>query len=409
MASTTIEVRGLGKRYRLGEDFGRYLTLRESLTQRLQRRPPSSSRDLWALRDVQFDVEAGETVGLIGRNGAGKSTLLKILARITEPTEGVARMRGRVGALLEVGTGFHPELTGRENIYLNGSILGMSRREIAARFDAIVEFAGVERFLDTPLKRYSTGMELRLAFAVAAHVEPPVLVVDEVLAVGDAEFRERCMGRMSDLGREGRTVVFVSHDLGAIQVLCPRTIWIDKGRVEQDAPTPDVVRSYLASGIAGATHVEFEPMGEGDVELESVSITNPDGLPLEVVRRRDRFVVCVRFEARRAFPDLDIAIFLVTRDGARAFDEAWSDTSRVPAARAGPGRYEARLTLAPMLAPGEYQLGVWIGSSIAADENFVNREALAVRVWPEAGDKDDPERARIVQPDVEWAMRRLES
>jgi ABC-2 type transport system ATP-binding protein/lipopolysaccharide transport system ATP-binding protein len=351
-------------------------------------------------------VDEGETVGLIGRNGAGKSTLLKILARITEPTRGVARMRGRVGALLEVGTGFHPELNGRENIYLNGSILGMSRREIATRFDAIVDFAGVERFLDTPLKRYSSGMELRLAFAVAAFVEPPVLVVDEVLAVGDAEFRERCLGRMSELGKGGRTVVFVSHDLGAIQGLCPRTIWIDKGKVELDGRTDEVVRSYLSSGVSGSTHVEFDSDEGGEVALESVAVTQPDGTPLKVVHRRDRFSVRVRFVTRRALPELDLAIYLMTRRGVHAVDQSWSDTARPSPVRDGPGRYEAVLSLAPMLAPGEYQIGVWIGSAV---DTYVNRETMSLRIWPEAGDKDDSEeRGRIVQPDVDWEMEPIE-
>jgi ABC-type polysaccharide/polyol phosphate transport system ATPase subunit len=406
MARPAIEVRELGKRYRLGQDFGRYLTLRESLAQRFGGGEDASSpaRELWALRDVSFTIAEGETVGLIGRNGAGKSTLLKLLARITEPSTGVARMRGRVGALLEVGTGFHPELTGRENVFLNGSILGMSRRDIASRFDAIVEFAGVERFLDTPLKRYSTGMELRLAFAVAAHVEPPILVVDEVLAVGDAEFQQRCLGRISELGHGGRTVVFVSHDMGAIQRLCTRSIWIDKGTVEQDGPTAEVVQSYLASGVSGSTLVEFEPDPGGDVALESVAVTDPEGRPLDVIRRRDPFTVRVAFSTRRALPDLDVAIYLTSRHGTHAFDEAWSDTERPPPTAAGPGRYETQLTLAPMLAPGEYQLGVWFGSSVADDENHVHLDVLNLRIWPEPGDKEDAERQRVVQPDASWEM-----
>jgi ABC-type polysaccharide/polyol phosphate transport system ATPase subunit len=406
MPSTAIEVTGLGKRYRLGEDFGRYLTIRESLARRFGRRRDDSpaGRDLWALKDVSFTIEEGETVGLIGRNGAGKSTLLKLLARITEPSTGVARMRGRVGALLEVGTGFHPELTGRENVFLNGSILGMSRREIAARFDRIVEFAGVERFLDTPLKRYSTGMELRLAFAVAAHVEPPILVVDEVLAVGDAEFQQRCLGRISELGQGGRTVVFVSHDMSAIQRLCARSIWIDKGAVEQDGPTPEVVRSYLASGLSGSTLVEFDPDQGGDVTLETVAVTDPAGRPLDVIRRRDPFTVRVAFTTRRSLPDLDVAIYLISRQGVHALDESWSDTERVPPSAAGPGRFETKLTLAPMLAPGEYQLGVWIGSAVADDETHVHRDVLNLRIWPEPGDKEDAERRRIVQPDATWEM-----
>jgi len=221
-----IQLDSVAKRYRIGRYPGAYLTLRETLAART-RRGEDEARVAWALRDVSFAIAEGEAVGIIGANGAGKSTLLRILARITQPTSGVSRTRGRVGSLLEVGTGFHPELSGRENVFLNGAILGMTRRELRARFDEIVAFAGVERFLDTPLKRYSTGMRLRLAFAVAAHVDPEIMLVDEVLAVGDARFRERCLGKMRELGREGRTVLFVSHDLGAVTRLCSRAIWLE--------------------------------------------------------------------------------------------------------------------------------------------------------------------------------------
>jgi ABC-type polysaccharide/polyol phosphate transport system ATPase subunit len=404
MARPVIEVDGLGKRYRLGEDFGRYLTLRESLTRRFGKREAVDSTELWALRDVSFTIEEGETVGLIGRNGAGKSTLLKILARITEPSTGVARMRGRVGALLEVGTGFHPELTGRENVYLNGSILGMSRREISVRFDAIVDFAGVERFLDTPLKRYSTGMELRLAFAVAAHVEPPIMVVDEVLAVGDTEFQERCLGKMSELGRGGRTVVFVSHDLAAVQGLCPRALWIDAGGVEADGPSKEVVEQYLRSGVAGTTQVEFETQEGAAVQLDSVAVTDAEGRPLDIVRRTQPFTVRVGFTTRREVPDLDVTVYVHDRRGVVIVDEAWSDTGGTPPSKDDTGRFEAAVTLAPMLAPDEYQLGVWIGSSIAEAETFVHRDVLSLRIWPEPGDREDAERPRLVQPRTSWQM-----
>ena len=222
---TAVEVTGLGKRYEWGVGAG-YTTLREYLGSRLARPAPrrARSRQVWALRDVSFSMDQGDVIGVIGRNGAGKSTLLKLLTRIPEPTTGMARIRGRVGSLLEVGTGFHEELTGRENVFLNGAVLGMTRREIRGRFDEIVEFSGVSRFLDVPIKRYSSGMKLRLAFSVAAHLEPEVILVDEVLAVGDADFQRRCLGKMSDLRGSGRTVVFVSHDLGAIAQLCPRAI-----------------------------------------------------------------------------------------------------------------------------------------------------------------------------------------
>jgi ABC-type polysaccharide/polyol phosphate transport system ATPase subunit len=405
---TAVEVRELGKRYRLGEDLVRYATLRDTLASRIGRRRegPARTRDFWALRDVSFDVAEGEAVGVIGRNGAGKSTMLKLLARITEPTEGFARMRGRPGALLEVGTGFHPELTGRENVFLNGSILGMTRREIAARFDEIVEFAGVRPFLDTPLKRYSSGMELRLAFAVAAHVAPRILIVDEVLAVGDAEFQQRCLGKMSEIGRSGRTIVFVSHDLGAVQQLCPRTIWLDEGRIRADGPSGDVIAAYLRSGLAGATHVEFAPEEDEPVSLTSVSVLDGAGRPLELVRRGDTFTVRLRMRSRTALPNLDVAIYLADRRGIQVLDEAWSDTGRPPATSAGPGDYEIDLTMAPGLAPGPYTLGVWIGSAIAEGEDHVSRDAMTLTIAPAAGDRQDAvQRSRIVAPAVEWDMR----
>ena len=324
-----------------------------------------------------------------------------------QPTEGVARVRGRVGALLEVGTGFHPELTGRENVYLNGAILGMSRQEIGARFDDIVEFAGVERFLDTPLKRYSSGMELRLAFAVAAHLEPPIVVVDEVLAVGDAEFQQRCVGKMSELGSEGRTVIFVSHDLGAVQKLCPRALWIERGRIRADGASADVAEHYLRSHLAGSTSVEFPPEPARTVQLDAVSLASPAGEPLDTMRRTEPFSVHVRFTTRRRLPNLDLAVYLTDRRGVRVIDEAWSDTARPPLTGRESGQYEATLTLRPMLAPGDYQLGVWIGSSVAAGENFVHRDVLTLRVWPEADDRRDAiERQRLVQPSVSWEMSR---
>jgi len=259
MSNIAIRVEGLGKMYRIGGKQERYRTLRDTLTDAFAapfRRAGSLLRgqaygaadlkeEIWALKDVSFEVKHGEVVGIIGRNGAGKSTLLKILSRITEPTEGYADVYGRVGSLLEVGTGFHPELTGRENIYLNGAILGMSRSEIDRKFDEIVAFAEIEKFIDTPVKHYSSGMGLRLGFAVAAHLEPEILVVDEVLAVGDAQFQKKCLGKMSDVAGEGRTVLFVSHDMRTIQALCPRTILLDAGSVVGDSTSHQVVDKYL--------------------------------------------------------------------------------------------------------------------------------------------------------------------
>jgi homopolymeric O-antigen transport system ATP-binding protein len=257
MSETVIRAQGLGKRFRVGERE-RYLALRDLLARTFAapfRREQKRQIDfLWALRDVTFDIKQGEVVGLIGRNGAGKSTLLKVLSRITRPTAGYAEIQGRVGSLLEVGTGFHPELTGRENVYLSGAILGMKHAEISRKFDEIVAFAEVERFLDTPLKHYSSGMQMRLAFAVAAHLEPEILLVDEVLAVGDAEFQKKCLGKMQDVSKGGRTVVFVSHQMNQIRRLCERVLWVDSGQLRQDGPTSEVSANYEAasSGTLGS-------------------------------------------------------------------------------------------------------------------------------------------------------------
>jgi ABC-type polysaccharide/polyol phosphate transport system ATPase subunit len=254
MSESVIHVEGLGKRYRVGERE-RYLALRDVLsrmfTSALNHNGKRSQDFLWALRDVSFDVAQGEVVGLIGRNGAGKTTLLKLLSRITRPTAGFAEIRGRVGSLLEVGTGFHPELTGRENIYLSGAILGMSKSEIAQKYDAIVSFAEVERFLDTPLKHYSTGMQMRLAFAVAAHLEPEILLVDEVLAVGDLEFQKKCLGKMQEVSKSGRTIVFVSHQMNQIRRLCERVLWIDAGQIRESGPGGEVIASYESTMTKG--------------------------------------------------------------------------------------------------------------------------------------------------------------
>ena len=282
MSALAIRVSGLGKRYRLGRDP--YTTVREAIVRRVVpgrrgARHPRAEHSGWALRDVTFDVAAGEVVGVVGRNGAGKSTLLKVLARITRPTVGRAELFGRVGALLEVGTGFSRELTGRENVFLNGAILGMGRREIAAKLDDIVAFAEIEAFLDTPVKHYSTGMYLRLAFSVAAHLEPEILFVDEVLAVGDVAFQRKCLGKMNDVARGGRTVIFVSHNLGSVLGLCTRALLLDGGRLLSSGPPADVVGTYMrlnemvtvtplverrdrrGEGFARVTALELHPLG----------------------------------------------------------------------------------------------------------------------------------------------------
>lgn len=268
MSLPAIRVEGLGKRYRIGHQV-RHDTLRDSLWQALRgilpgdkRGPRPDQEDFWALKDVSFDVQPGEVVGIVGRNGAGKSTLLKVLSRITEPSEGRVTLRGRIASLLEVGTGFHPELSGRENIFLNGAILGMSRTEIAKKFDEIVAFAEVEKFLDTPVKHYSSGMYVRLAFAVAAHLDPEILIVDEVLAVGDSEFQKKCLGKMSEVTSGGRTVLFVSHNLTAVRSLCSRAIHLSAGRCVGAGPVATILSEY-ARPITDAS-VQYQRQG-GDV------------------------------------------------------------------------------------------------------------------------------------------------
>jgi ABC-type polysaccharide/polyol phosphate transport system ATPase subunit len=260
MSDVAIRVESLSKQYRIGERE-RYKALRDVLTnalyapfRRLVERAPANGRHaldntFWALKDVSFEIKRGEVVGVIGRNGAGKSTLLKILSRITEPTEGLAEIHGRVGSLLEVGTGFHPELTGRENIFLNGAVLGMKRAEITRKFDEIVAFAEVEKFIDTPVKHYSSGMHMRLAFSVAAHLEPEILLVDEVLAVGDAAFQKKCLGKMGEVGKQGRTVLLVTHQMNQIRRLCEQCIWLDGGRLRSTGATPQVIGAYEATII----------------------------------------------------------------------------------------------------------------------------------------------------------------
>ncbi|HEY5043995.1 MAG TPA: ABC transporter ATP-binding protein [Verrucomicrobiae bacterium] len=294
MSDAIIQVKGLGKKYLLHhqQEGRRYKALRDVIAGRaksLFQSPKSKvqspkSEEFWALRDVSFEVKRGDVVGIIGRNGAGKSTLLKLLSRITEPSKGSIRLRGRVASLLEVGTGFHPELTGRENIYLNGAILGMGRAEIAKKFDEIVAFAEVEKFLDTPVKRYSSGMYMRLAFAVAAHLEPEILIVDEVLAVGDAAFQKKCLGKMQDVSKGGRTVLFVSHNMAAVQQLCNQGILLEKGSIVAEGAASQVVQSYTSrSASRSESQVQLEGMGRHswfDLRLRLTSFTVNDGRPL---------------------------------------------------------------------------------------------------------------------------------
>jgi ABC-type polysaccharide/polyol phosphate transport system ATPase subunit len=398
MTGNAIEVEHLSKRYRLGESMpGR--TLREAVAGSVRgRRRQQPRQELWSLRDVSFQVPEGQSLGVVGRNGAGKSTLLKILAMITQPTAGRSRTRGRLAPLLEVGTGFHPELTGRENVYLNGAILGMSRHDTARRFDEIVAFAGVERFVDTPVKRYSSGMYLRLAFSVAAHLEPDILVVDEVLAVGDAEFQAKCLGRMATVEREGRTVVFVSHNLEAIVQLCPRAIWLDQGATRAIGPAGEVVDTYL--GALGREVDELVEDRGGPVALRSVQVLDARDRPVEVMRRDQPFAVEVRFAVRTAVPGLDVAVHLYNVRGMEVLSEAWGDA--MLERPNDPGQYVARLVIPPVLNVGEYTVGVWIGTR---HDTFIQETALR-RFGLEGDVKGRPR--RVMRLDLPWDVRRVE-
>jgi len=354
MTDSAIHVEGLGKSYRLGAREAPYSTLRDQVGKfarqsagvlasafRFRRKRKAQPETLWALRDVSFDVKPGAVVGIIGRNGAGKSTLLKILSRISEPTEGWADVRGRLGSLLEVGTGFHPELSGRENIYLSGAILGMKRAEISRKFDEMVAFAEVERFVDTAVKHYSSGMYLRLAFAVAAHLEPEILLVDEVLAVGDARFQRKCMDKMQSVGNRGSTVLFVSHNMPAVTRLCERAICLQDGRLVQDGPAHEVVASYLHSGLGTMAARQWDDLatapGTDVVRLRAIRIRTEDGELADSVDIRQAVGVEVEYDVLQAGHVFLPHFSVHNAEGAFAFvafdqDPAWRRRPR-PAGR----------------------------------------------------------------------------
>jgi lipopolysaccharide transport system ATP-binding protein len=337
--SVAIKVEGLGKKYILRHQVAgrsRYVALRDVLADKaaslFKRRSSSDERreEFWALKDVSFEIKQGEAVGIIGRNGAGKSTLLKLLSRITKPTQGRIEIEGRVASLLEVGTGFHPELTGRENIFLNGAILGMHRAEIKRKFDEIVAFAEVEKFLDTPVKRYSSGMYMRLAFAVAAHLEPEILIVDEVLAVGDAEFQKKCLGKMSHVAQDGRTVLFVSHNLQAIRQMCKNVILLKQGKIAAVGAAHVGINLYLeqnATAYLGATDLETHPRQRPPEagKLLSLKFLNQQGEPVSQVKSAEDLMVEVRFRINQPTDSLDIPMAIVHTEGIKIFSEAYSD------------------------------------------------------------------------------------
>ena len=347
MSDIVVAVEGLGKRYRIAHQRDPYGRRTESIAgalrapiDRMRGKRRETAEWFWALRDVAFELRQGEVVGVIGRNGAGKSTLLKILSRITEPTAGVARLHGRVGSLLEVGTGFHPELSGRENIHLSAAVLGMRRSDIDRRFDEIVEFAGVEQFLDTPVKRYSSGMQVRLGFAVAAHLEPEILFVDEVLAVGDASFQAKCLGRIEEIGASGRTVIFVSHSMPAMLRLCPRAMLLDHGRIVTAGPSHKVVRAYLESDLGRTSERRWalnEAPGDDVAKLISVRVITSDGRIMDEIDIRRPIAIEVEYTSAAPgslrpfvnlhfFNDEGVCLF-ITSDTA---DRAWWLTPRRP-------------------------------------------------------------------------------
>ena len=351
---TTVVANGLSKRYRIGEYRAGYETLRDTLSHTVRRalrleHVDHSLEELWALKDVSFAIDEGEVVGFIGKNGAGKSTLLKVLTRITPPTEGTASIRGRVGSILEVGTGFHPELTGRENTYLNGAILGMKRREIQTKFDEIVEFSGIGKFIDTPVKRYSSGMYVRLAFAVAAHLDPEVLIIDEVLAVGDYEFQQRCMGRIEDISTSGRTVLFVSHDMQAVTRLCSRAYWLHDGKVEAEGPTERVVSSYLQGAAGAGAEVVFAPEDApgSRVRLLSARVVDVNGETMHSVDVREPLGIEVRFDVVEDVGPLFPKIKLGNERGEVVFNALDTDARWRSAAE--PGVYTCTAWIPPNL------------------------------------------------------------
>jgi lipopolysaccharide transport system ATP-binding protein len=364
----SIEIQSLSKRYQIGRLQHRQ-TLREDIIEFAKRpfgrRNDYKAESMWALRDVSFEVAEGEVVGIIGRNGAGKSTLLKILSKITYPTEGKINVRGRVASLLEVGTGFHEELTGRENIYLNGSILGMKKREVDKRFDAIVAFSGVEQFIDTQIKRYSSGMRMRLGFAVAAHLEPDVLIVDEVLAVGDAGFQKKCLDAMEGLRSGGRTVLFVSHNLSAVENLCSRGIWLDGGKVRMDGGAKEVILAYMASfagsPTAESTLVNSESrQGSGEIRYTRVEYLNPDRTPRALVRSGDSLVIRLHYHTKKTvlYPMFWFRLF--TNMGTLITETAGDlHGVEIPRVESGDGYIEVEIESFNLL-PAQYYLSLWI-------------------------------------------------
>jgi lipopolysaccharide transport system ATP-binding protein len=421
-----ISTEGLGKQYRLGE-LDPYGALRDVIGNAIRAPRRWISREgrikkdpesIWAVRDLSFEVNSGEVVGIIGRNGAGKSTLLKLLSRITQPTEGGADVYGRVGSLLEVGTGFHPELTGRENTYLNGAVLGMGRAEINRKFDEIIDFAGVEKFIDTPVKRYSSGMQVRLAFAIAAHLEPEILLVDEVLAVGDAEFQRKCLGRMEEVSSEGRTVLFISHSMPAVLRLCPRVILLDGGKLTADGPAREAIKVYMESGLGTSAAREWSVLesapGDDVARLKAVRVLNPAADVSEEVDIRDPVVIEVDYWLRQPAdgPGPGVALSFWNDDGVMLFAST-NLTNPKLYDRAQPGVIRAHCRIpGNLLAEGEILVHVFLMSQSPLAYHAAEADAVAFHVVDRS--IGDGVRGKVVadwpgalRPRLDWVTRSL--
>jgi len=388
MSKPAIKVENLSKRYRIGARENNktfreaFVDLAAAPLRRIRSFGRSSHREedsIWALKDVSFEVEPGAVVGIIGRNGAGKTTLLKVLSQITEPTEGRAVLRGRVASLLEVGTGFHSELTGRENIFLSGALLGMSKKEIEKKFDEIVDFSGVEKFIDTPVKRYSSGMRVRLGFAVAAHLEPEILLIDEVLAVGDAAFQKKCLGKMGDVAREGRTVLFVSHNMSAVEGLCRSALLLELGRKVFSGSVKDVVYFYLhhfvSEGSSGKIAPDMHKSGTGELVIDKVFLTKGTGEPVSQVRMNEPFTVKIIFSVNEPVKEARIGLGFNTIEGKRIATSHHTDTG-LETFNGDIGSYEITFDLINPLLPGTYIISAGAHRALGGSTTDLVPEAL---------------------------------
>ena len=364
-SNLAVSVRGLSKSYHITRNMPKHTTASEALMHLLKNPFRRQEREIfWALQDLNFDIHKGDVVGIIGSNGAGKSTLLKILSRITEPTTGQVDLYGRVGSLLEVGTGFHPELTGRENIYMNGAILGMSKREITRQFDTIVDFAEVEHFLETPVKRYSSGMYVRLAFAVAAHLNPEILVVDEVLAVGDAAFQRKCLGKMENVSQGGRTVLFVSHNTAAVSALCKSCLYLREGKVAAYGPTEQILQQYLSAQTAASGRDildRTDRVGTGKMRSAAIAFFDLDNHPISTVSPKNSFFITVTFESYEDLKDVAVSIDVDTVEGIRVTTLYSGFQNQTFSVRKGTSKFQCLVESLPV-RPDSYTLNILLGS-----------------------------------------------